>query len=40
MRYYEFRRNYADIYRVATIYNLRRAITILSQSQPPASVVT
>jgi IS5 family transposase len=31
MRYYDFRRNYADVHRVATVYNLRRAITVLSK---------
>jgi transposase, IS5 family len=40
MRYYEFRRNYADIYRVATVYNLRRAVTILSQRQAATLITT
>ena len=28
VRYREFRRNLADFYRLATIYNLRRAVTL------------
>jgi len=40
MRYYDFRRNCADIYRVATVYNLRRAATILSQRHAATLITT
>jgi IS5 family transposase len=40
MRYNDFRRNSADVYRVATVYNLRRAVTILSQRQAATLVTT
>ena len=30
MRYFEFRRNLADLYRLATVYNLRRAISLVA----------
>jgi transposase, IS5 family len=40
MRYHDFRRNTADMHRIATIYNLRRAVTLLSQRRTTTLVTT
>jgi IS5 family transposase len=40
MRYSDFRRNVADMYRVATVYNLRRAVTILNQRHAATFIAT
>jgi hypothetical protein len=40
MRYSDFRRNVADMYRVATVYNLRRAVTILNRRHAATLIAT